>query len=150
MGHTAGYVSLRLSHGLEGKLADKSLPKSYTYLHPGRSKQFNPPDAAQAGLYTHLFPVLIGCPLAPYVMGHTAGYVSLRLSHGLEGKLADKSLPKSYTYLHPVCSKQFNPPDAAQAGLYTHLFPVLIGCPLAPYVMGHTAGYVSLRLSHGL
>ena len=58
--------------------------------------------------------------------------------------------PRDDLYLHPVCSKQSNPPDAAHAGLYTHVFSMLIGFPLAPYVIGHGAGSVLLRLSHGL
>ena len=61
-------------------------------------------------------------------------------------------LPKQgiHLYLHPVCSKQSSPPDAAHAGLYTHVLAVLIAAPLAPCVIGHWAGSVSLRLLHGL
>jgi hypothetical protein len=91
---------------LEETLADRSMPKPSLYLHPVCSKQSSPPDAAQAGLYTHALAVLIVAPLAPCVIGHGAGFVSLRLAHGL---LA--------LYLHPVCSKQSSPPDAAHAGL---------------------------------
>jgi hypothetical protein len=60
------------------------------------------------------------------------------------------SEPKPSLYLHPVCSKQSSPPDAAHAGLYTHVLAVLIAAPLAPCVIGHWAGSVSLRLLHGL
>ena len=35
----------------------------------------------------------------------------------LEEKLADMSMPKPSLYLHPVCSKQSSPPDAAHAWL---------------------------------
>ena len=70
------------------------MPKPSLYLHPVRSKQSSPPDAAQAELYTHVLAVLIAAPLAPCVIGHGAGSDSLRLLHGLEWKLVVRFVPR--------------------------------------------------------